>query len=126
MTIFYFRKGDNVPSWLLRTRCANTGALVDAAVFCTNGKVCVMPDGDAYIWPSSTRFKYIIHIPCTGLPMTVDASGFQNHMYNFDNGVRTFSGAYRKLSPLAYIRSLGVPVYTSTKCVRIPELYHRA
>ena len=85
-----------------------------------------MPDGDAYIWPSSTRFKYIIHITDTGLPMTVDASGFQNHMYNFDKGVLTFSGTYRKLSPLAYMRSLGVPVYTSTKCARIHELYHRA
>lgn len=126
MTLFYFRKGDKVPQWLYRIRCAETGAPVNGATFCTNGKVCVLPSGDAYIWPGSTRFKCVIYIQGNGLSITVDANSYQNHMYNFAHGVRTLSGAYRKLSPLAYIRSLGIPIHTSTKCERIPELYHRA
>lgn len=124
MTLFYFHKGDKVPQWLFSIRCAGTGVPVDVATFCTNGKVYVMPNGDAYIWPSSTRFKCIIHLQGNGLSLTVDANGAVNHMFNFQCGVRTLSGTYRKLSPLAHIRSSGTKIHTSTKCDHITELYH--
>lgn len=128
---FYFEKGQPVPQWLMRQRNSDNMGVASLATFKSNGKVMVDSEtGDAFIWPSSKRFTYLLGLKGSkNITIDVEDTRLFNHMYMYSprRTKHTYSlrNGDKRTSPLVAMRSAGFAIRTSTKCLPIPETFQR-
>ena len=118
---FYFKKGQDVPQWLLRQRDANTGESLSVAQFKSNGKVMVDDStGSAVMWAASKRNKCLIYVDGGKRPVSLDTDDRGSQNYAF-----TFPRYGKKVQPLVSARNNEVNVVTTTRCTPIPAHFDR-
>lgn len=129
---FYFKKGENVPQWLLRQRDGDTGEVISVAQFNVNGKVMVDDQtGQAVIWPANKRFNHIIFVDGKNKNIVLDTDDSNSINSFFVHSARyttswfcTRKGDCR-VSPLTNARQHGFCIRTTVKCSPLPCNFNR-
>lgn len=129
---FYFKKGQQVPQWLLRQRDSDTNEVLQLAQFRVNGKVMVDDKtGHAVIWPANKRFRHIIYVNGLNRPIRLDTDDHNSINSFFGYASRhtltSFSvrGNDTRTSPLTNARLGGIDIRSTTKCSPLPDNFDR-